>query len=67
MLYTFEDLETGDLRSAVAVNEAAARLQHLDRCRAHHCVRALRDRWVAGDLPRSASSRGGSASRDERR
>ncbi len=27
MLYTFEDLETGDVRSAVAVNEAAARLQ----------------------------------------
>jgi hypothetical protein len=27
MLYTFEDLETGDLRSVVAVNEAAARLQ----------------------------------------
>lgn len=25
MLYTFEDLETGDVRSAVAVNEAAAR------------------------------------------
>jgi hypothetical protein len=27
MLYTFEDLRTGDLRSAVAMNEAAARLQ----------------------------------------
>ena len=27
MLYTFEDLETGDVRSAVAVNEAAARFQ----------------------------------------
>ncbi len=27
MLYTFEDLETGDLRSAVATNEAAARFQ----------------------------------------
>jgi len=27
MLYTFEDLETGELRSAVAVNEAAARLK----------------------------------------
>jgi hypothetical protein len=27
MLYTFEDLETGDVRSAVAANEAAARLQ----------------------------------------
>lgn len=27
MMYTFEDLETGNVRSAVAVNEAAARLQ----------------------------------------
>ena len=27
MLYTVEDLETGNVRSAVAVNEAAARLQ----------------------------------------
>ena len=27
MLYTFEDLETGDVRSAIAVNEAAARFQ----------------------------------------
>jgi hypothetical protein len=27
MLYTFEDLETGDARSAVALNEAAARFQ----------------------------------------
>ena len=27
MLYTFEDLETGALRSAVAANEAAARFQ----------------------------------------
>lgn len=27
MLYAFEDLETGDIRSAVAVNEAAARFQ----------------------------------------
>lgn len=27
MLFTFEDLETGDVRSVVAVNEAAARFQ----------------------------------------
>jgi hypothetical protein len=27
MLYTFEDLETGDMRSVAAANEAAARLQ----------------------------------------
>ena len=27
MLYTFEDLETGDLRSAITVNEVAARFQ----------------------------------------
>src|SRR5262249_6323090 len=27
MLFTFEDLETGDMRSAVAANEAAARFQ----------------------------------------
>jgi hypothetical protein len=27
MLFTFEDQETGDLRSAIAANEAAARLQ----------------------------------------
>jgi hypothetical protein len=27
VLYTFEDLETGDVRSAIAINEAAARLR----------------------------------------
>ena len=38
MLFTFEDLETGELRWVIAANEAAARLQlggHMDRRRAH--------------------------------
>jgi hypothetical protein len=60
MLSTFEDLETGDVRSAIALNEAAARFQL-----GGICVGALRDRRIAGHLSRSRS-RSGCGSRTPR-